>query len=143
MSEVGLKTTITILNHPTLGTAPLGYVLFAVNRGDPDRPSDEWQVFTTERNPYTVGGFRFPETFVGAEPARLARILDAIDRALTAVADDPRPQCVTVGCSTTAVMEVFWPGKTVAMCELCTWRAIKLAEAMGFQMETRPLSEKR
>lgn len=136
----GRGWTIKVCNHPALGSAPPGYSLFEISSGDPARPRSEWETVTAERNPFTDGEFRLPGVFFG-QPPRLAQILDAIDRALIEVAEGQRPKCASHGCAGTAVLEVAWPGKTVQMCGPCASRAYRVAEAMGFTLETRPMAE--
>jgi hypothetical protein len=135
------KTRITLLNHRVLDSAPDGYVVFEIRTGDPSRPVAEWSSVVVERNSHTGGQFRsLPD-----HPPHLARILDAIDRALVDVAEELEPECATRGCAYVATLTVYVTAngvtRTVAMCPPCAASAEQLAAALDFTTETRPLSE--
>jgi hypothetical protein len=47
--------------------------------------------------------------------------------------------CTHDKCDNEAVYEVFWPGKTVQHCQIHAEMARATANAMGFQLDIRPL----
>jgi hypothetical protein len=45
-----------------------------------------------------------------------------------------------VRCPDQATVEVFWPGKTTAMCDRHAQGAARVASAMGFNVDMRPIA---
>lgn len=50
-------------------------------------------------------------------------------------------KCGTVTCSVDATRLVLWPGQHLPMCEACGYRAVVIADAMGFQLISTTLDE--
>lgn len=46
-----------------------------------------------------------------------------------------------VPCEAEATVTVFWPGKTTVACDRHHGSIVQIAEAMGFPVDCRPLSE--
>lgn len=55
-------------------------------------------------------------------------------------------QCKTyeqaVQCPNTATVTVFWPGKTTEACPIHAAKLQRIAEAMGFVLDSRPIEIK-
>jgi hypothetical protein len=49
-------------------------------------------------------------------------------------------KCGGASCENSAVVEVFWPGKTLPMCKPCALRAERAASTLGFALTVRPLA---